>query len=230
MFGSKDRGSTRREYIGQIGALGLSSVSLPLLAMGSAIAQVKGASLIFAAYRNGDYLGLHRVDFSGSEERLVVDIEIAFDVKLAFIPLYRYRHKNRELWERGRLISLDSETDDNGDSFRVKARADGDRLIVDGSGGRLDLPGNTQTTSYWNEDAMTKGEWLGTQEGQIARSIVTKKPAERVQIKGQAQMANRYDLDGDLTCSLWYADGRWAKLLFFADDGSEIAYAIETPK
>jgi len=43
-------------------------------------------------------------------------------------------------------------------------------------------------------------------------------------------MANRYDLDGDLTCSLWYADGRWAKLLFFADDGSEIAYAIETPK
>ena len=220
-------GLVRRAFLGHAGGFCLGALPWPAVA---ASGEGRFGSLQFTAYRNGDRLGVHRVDVSGSDERLQVDIEIAFDVKLAFIPLYRYRHINRELWQGGRLISLDSETDDNGDRFRVKARAERDRLLVDGSAGRLDLPGDTFSTSYWNEAAMGKGEWLGTQEGKLLRSTVTQKPAEAVQLPGQTQMANSYDLKGDLTCSLWYAGGRWVKLLFFTEDGSEIAYQLDALK
>jgi hypothetical protein len=189
-----------------------------------------GQSLVFAAYRNGSPLGHHRIDFTEADGRLVVDIEIVFDVKLVVIPVYRYRHSNREVWEDGRLIALDSATDDNGEAYLVKAVRAGDRLLVDGKEGRLDLPGDTPTTSYWNEAGIGRGAWIDTQSGRLARSTVTPSPPEPVLVAGRQLLARRYDLEGDISCSLWYAAGRWVGLLFVGEDGSEITYAVEDPR
>lgn len=219
--------TSRRTLFGQVGLLGLATLPWSTRAYGLEGQAGDRGALMFNAYRNDSYLGYHRLNFSGSNERLVVDIEIAFDVKIAFIPFYRYRHKNREVWEKGKLMSLDTETDDNGTDFKVKAIRAGDRLLVDGADGRLDLPGDSPTTSYWNEQSIERGAWIDTQSGRLARSTVTKNPEEPVLIEGQSLQATRYDLDGDITCSLWYAKGRWAKLLFIGEDGSKIAYAIE---
>lgn len=226
---------TRRRFLSQTGLITMlplaSAWTLPSqAATGAGQETVPSGPLTFTAYRNGSRLGFHSIAFAKVDERLVVDIEIAFDVKLAFIPLYRYRHTNREVWQDGRLVSMDSETDDNGDAYQVRARNEGDRLLVDGSGGKLDLPGDTLTTSYWNEAAMTRGEWLGTQEGELARSAVTKKPVESVLVEGRTVEAIPYDLVGDITCSLWYADGRWVKLRFVGEDDSVIDYTLEAPQ
>ena len=190
----------------------------------------RGASpLDFTAYRNGSWLGSHRLDFVDDAGRLTVDIEIAFDVKLAFIPLYSYRHRNREIWEDGRLVSMSTETDDNGTDYKVEVVRDGDRLLVDGVDGRLEVPGETQTTSYWNESALKAGVWLDTQRGKLARSEVTKKPMELVRVEGSDVEATPYDLVGDITCTLWYRDGRWVKLRFIGEDESVIDYTLEPP-
>lgn len=247
MIASKLLVPSRRRFLTQAGLLGLTTLPWPALAETSSSDTQSTSNaqltldpqstfdlwssphepLTFTAYRNDSRLGFHRIGFVEDGRRLTVDIEIVFDVKLAFIPLYRYRHSNREVWDDGRLISLDSETDDNGESYRVKARAEGDRLLVDGSGGKLDLPGDTLTTSYWHEAAMISGEWLGTQEGQLARSEVTKKPVEMVMVEGQSVEATPYDLIGDITCTLWYRNGRWVKLRFVSEDGSIIDYRLE---
>lgn len=219
--------TSRRSFLGQAGSVGLAALSLPGLSFAAQGELSQGSSLLFTAYRNGSRLGFHRIDFSRSGERLVVDIEIAFDVKLAFIPLYRYRHKNREVWEKSKLISLDTETDDNGTDLEVKAIRKADRIFVDGAEGRLDLPGDTLTTSYWNEAAIERGEWIDTQSGRLVRSTVQKKPVEPILAEGQTVQATRYDLDGDITCSLWYANSRWVRLHFLGEDGSEIEYSSE---
>ncbi|NJO38297.1 MAG: hypothetical protein HC871_12710 [Rhizobiales bacterium] len=105
----------------------------------------------------------------------------------------------------------------------------GDRLLVDGKDGRLDLPGDTPTTSYWNEASIGRGAWIDTQSGRLARSTVTPAPAEPVLVAGRKVLARRYDLDGDITCSLWYAAGRWVRLLFVGEDGSKVTYALDAP-
>jgi hypothetical protein len=221
--------ASRRQFLRHSGTIGLTALTWPAIAASPASWRGVETPLIFAAYRNGSLLGTHKIDFSRTGERLVVDIEIAFDVKLAFIPLYSYRHKNREVWEGSKLLSLNTETDDNGVAFNVRAeRADG-RLLVDGSGGKLDLPGDTPTTSYWNEDFVTAGEWLDTQSGNLVRSTVTKKWPETMMVEGQPVEAVPYDLEGDITCSIWYADGRWVKLAFVGEDGSMIDYVLDTP-
>jgi hypothetical protein len=54
--------------------------------------------LYFEAHRDGDPIGHHAVRFSEHAARLIVDIEIRLTRTFAFIPVYRYRHQNREVW------------------------------------------------------------------------------------------------------------------------------------
>lgn len=214
---------SRRDLLAHAGLIGVGLLSLP----GSARAEA-AAPLVFTAYRNDSWFGAHKVTFAEeADARLTVEIEIAFDYKLAFVPLYRYRHRNREVWQDGRLIELDTETDDNGTPFRVLAKASGDRLLVDGSGGKLDLPGTAFTTSYWNEATIERGEWLDTQNGKLVRSKVSVGEPEPVLVAGNRIDARPYQLEGDINCTLWYQDGRWVKLRFIASDESVIDYVIE---
>lgn len=219
--------ASRRLFLSKARLFGLAALPWPVIASASESASGKGSPTVFTAYRNGSRLGFHRIDFSRDGDRLIADIEIAFDVKLAFIPVYRYRHRNREVWQADQLISLETETDDNGTDHKVTAFRKEGRLFVDGSEGRLDLSGDTQTTSYWNEASIERGQWIDTQSGKLVRSAVTKKPPEPVLVEGRNLEAARYDLDGDITCSLWYADGRWVKLHFVTEDDSEIEYTID---
>jgi hypothetical protein len=178
----------------------------------------------FRALRNGSPIGTHKLTFLRDGDHLSVDIEIRFAVKIAFFTLYSYHHTNLETWREGRLVAIETRTDENGDTFRVSGRAVGDRLEIDGSSGRLSLPGDTVPSSYWNEAMATRGEWLDTQAGKLARSSVKELPQEVVDIGRQQVPARRYALVGDITCDLWYHQGEWVKLLFLGEDGSVIDY------
>jgi hypothetical protein len=48
-----------------------------------------------------------------------VEIEADFLVRLLRIPVYRYAHRNRERWDNGCLSQLESETNANGERYRV---------------------------------------------------------------------------------------------------------------
>ena len=184
-------------------------------------------SLRFRAYRDGAAIGHHDVAFSEQAGRLVVDIDIELTVTFAFIPVYRYRHRNREVWSDGRLLQLDSKTDDDGAGYRVSARAEEGALLVEGSSGRLELPGDTLPTSYWHEAMVTRDGWLNTQTGDLIRSRVERLGPEPIEAAGGTVDAERYRLSGDLDCDLWYRAGRWSKLRFAAPDGSTIDYVLQ---
>jgi Domain of unknown function (DUF6134) len=211
--------STRRQvlcgFAGSI-ALGLMPAAL--------VARSAPADLHFVARRDGSRIGHHQVRFIRRDDRLEVDVDIQLDVTFAFIPLYRYRHRNHELWQGDRLIELESQTDDDGTTHWVRAIARDDRLVVESTAGALDLAADTATTSYWNETQIRAGRWLDTQSGRLVRSRVETHPPEMVTTDGQSVMAERYELAGDIDCDLWYHGGRWVKLRFRAPDGSTIDY------
>lgn len=184
------------------------------------------SDLYFEARRDGSPIGHHAVRFSEEAGRLSVDIEISLAVTFAFIPVYRYRHRNREVWADDKLVRLDSKTDDDGVRSWVSVRADGNRLLVDGSAGSSEVPRGTIPTSYWHEDTVTQEAWLDTQAGRLVRSKVEAMPAEPILAAGRTVQAKRYRLDGAINCDLWYHEGRWSKLRFVAKDGSTIEYVL----
>jgi hypothetical protein len=182
--------------------------------------------LLFRAVRNGSPIGWHRVLLHRDGERLVTEIEARFDVRILLIPVYRYRHSNRELWQGEQLLGFRSETDDNGERLRVEVERQGDGLLVDGPAGRFRVAEPLPPSTWWSRRLIGDGAWIDTQRGIVARSTVTSRGREQVDAAGQRVAAERLALAGDIDLELWYAEDRWVRLAFTAQDGSTVAYEL----
>jgi Family of unknown function (DUF6134) len=181
----------------------------------------------FAVDRNGSPIGRHLLTFTPNRTGLGVDILIELEVKFAFITLYRYRHTNRELWEDGRLVSFASHTDDNGTAHRVEARRQGDVILVESAGGRVEAPGDAMPSTYWHRRFLDAPVWIDTQVGRLLSCKVAPTGPEQVLAAGRNLPADGFAVTGDLTLDLWYAKDHWVKLHFAGSDGSGIDYRLE---
>ena len=207
----------RRAFLGSLIAGGV------LLRPRALIAAVPEAGRMeFDILREGSSIGRHSLWFRRDGPLLRVDIDIEIDIYLAFFRVFSYRHRNSEVWKADRLVSLETETDDDGEPYRVSAWAVPDGLRVEGSGGDYLAPAGTIPTSYWNMRTVRQSLLLDTQRGGLLDVRVATLGQERL-TSGQA--ARRYQVSGDLDLELWYSPaGEWLKIAFEAR-GAEISYA-----
>ena len=216
---------TRRQMVAGLAGLtagvGLGGFGRPVLAR-------RPDPLDFRVFRDGSEIGYHRLDFRAEGERLTVDIDINLEVGIGPLVLYRYRHRNRESWDGDRLIGFQSETDDDGEKFSVSARRLQEAIRIDREPAEdyvLSDP-DVLPTTYWREETVRQARLLGTQEGATKAVNVSQSGTETVEAAGRQVPARRYDMDGDLTLTLWYDEtGRWVKLAFPLK-GSEFDYVL----
>jgi len=200
---------------------------VPVSAQLSGLAEWTPPPLSFTVLRDGARLGTHRLSFSREGEQLVVDIEIRFEVKLAFITLFRYAHDARETWANGRLVAFDSRTDDDGTPFRVRARATPQGLVVESTGGNYTASPDTVPSSYWHKDMIRHPKVLDSQSGRMIELVATPIGAGEVPVGGRLIPARLFRLSGEISGELGYSvDDSWAKLSFGAR-GSQIEYVRE---
>lgn len=171
----------------------------------------------FDVYRKGEKIGEHRVTVSRiGEDRYRAEVTIDLEVKLAFIPVYTYTHRAEEIVENGRLVSLESRTDDNGEIYEVRARREGDdRLLVEGPAGRMEITPDIVPTTYWRDSLVRSNRLLDTQKGRILNVQAEPEYRGSISIHGREVPATRYSISGDLQLQIWYDhSGTWSKLRF----------------
>lgn len=205
----------------------LSVLALLATAMPPVAAQVPADGVIaFNVTRNGREIGEHVLTFRRAGDLTEVEIAIDLRVNIAFIPVFRYIHRNKEIWQDGRLVSIETRTDDDGTSHTVSARARGDVLEVRSSSGDRRLPPETMPTSYWDRRVLGRRELLNTQTGEVVKVTVSEVGPETVVVAGREVPSIRYRIDGDLKTEIWYAveDDSWTSLRFSTKDDSVIQY------
>lgn len=171
-----------------------------------------GQSADFVVLREGTPIGTHRVEVDASGDDVKVHVIIALDVGFGPIPLYRYRHDSREIWREGRLIQLDSRTDDDGDMLTLSVRSVPGGLLVDGSKGSFTAPADTVPTSYWNSVLAADRPLLDSQIGRLLDVV-------RVPLG-----PGRWRLEGELNLDIAYTpQGRWTGLSF-RHKGADFVY------
>lgn len=181
--------------------------------------------IAFQVYRDGAQLGHHKISFRRENQDLHVDIDIQLEVKLLFLTVFSYSHQNREVWRDGRLVAIDTATDDDGQSYWMRGRATEQGLAIEGSSGRFLAPADVIPTSYWNSDIVKETRLLDTQHGRLIQVEIEPAGLESVPLAGQPVETRRYSMTGDLTLDLWYtAQGEWAKTSFEAR-GASVIYA-----
>lgn len=205
----------RRALIGGIGA--------GLLAPAGRLMADSGGRRRFRVLRDGDEIGSHVMDVRpGAGGEIQVAIEIELKVKILGITAYRYTMSNREIWQGGKLTSLDSVTNDDGEADHAKARASGGMLEIDGSVYQGVVSGDAVSTTYWSMAFLERGTWINTQTGVPIEVTTARLGAGEVAGQGGAIATERWSAKGEnLDIVLHYAGGEWASVEF--DAGGEPA-------
>lgn len=206
-----------------------SAMALVVAGLSGAEAAVPASGeLSFAVMREGDQIGTHKLEFKRRDDELMVDIETDVAVKVLGIAFYRFEHEGHEVWRDDRLISLESETNDDGTPHHLNASASGDVLNVNGDARQEPEKPTIIPASLWNDALVNQTELLNTLDGSNMPVTVTEVGQEIVEAGGRNVSATHYSVKGKLNRELWYdTDGVLVQVKFDGADGSEITYILK---
>jgi hypothetical protein len=190
------------------------------------------APISFVVNRDGSPIGTHRLSFHAEPgpdgERLIVDIDIDITVKAAFVILYRYTYKCRETWTGGRLLALDSTTDDDGTKTTLHVRATEAGLQVDGPDAHYVAPPDMLPDSYWHPDTVKHQHFIDGENGKPVDLISTPAGHRTITVDGKSVELALYRLSGETTGEIGYGpDGQWLALRE-QTHGSDILYSLQS--
>lgn len=199
-------------------ALGL---ALPLLApraAGAATPSVPDVALTrtFNVFWGKNAIGSHRIEVmpaGGPGDRdVAVDINLLID--LGWFGEITYVHSSRETWRSGRIVRLESHTDDDGDICSVIGRAAGDRFEVSGPKGLVKAPGNLMTSNgTWSESICRQKRIIDATGGTVVDLVATLEDKTGNEAAGAAAAARAYQVTCPMIAgSFWYdAAGLWMR-------------------
>ena len=152
--------------------------------------------------------------------------EASYTVKVLFVTVYEYSHRSVEEWRDGCLVSIESRTDDDGDSYTVEGRQTRD-------GFRLDVNGETtsvsetclRTFAYWNPRLLQTDRLLNSQTGQLEDVEPSRAgEGELPWTRGRTAETLELSTPGGLI-RLWYGDdNRWLGLHSKLENGRALEY------
>lgn len=188
-------------------------------------AQAAADSMRFSITRNGDPIGTHAIDINRVGSETSVSVATDLTVKVLFVTAYRFQQTDNERWVNGRLVALNSTTNNNGAHHTVTVTAKPPALDItaDGKVSRADQ--NVMPTSFWSPQFLQRPILLDTQNGQVMPVSVVDDGEETLMIKTQSVKAHRYTIKSSFSQDVWYDDqSRLVQARFVASDGSIIMY------
>ncbi len=183
-------------------------------------------ALRFLVTRDGSEIGSHAVSFEQAADDLIVHIDVHMRVGLGPFTFFHYHHQGEERWRGGQFVSLQTQTDDNGDPLSVHARREGDRVRIDATGlAPQDLPGTALPLTHWNVACMHE-QLFNPQDGTVLQEMSVARGSEMVALgNGSKVQATRYALAGKAPIDDWYDDTQvWTALRAKVKDGSTLIY------
>jgi Family of unknown function (DUF6134) len=203
-----------------------------LLAMPLAALADDAGEYTFAILKDGAPVGVHRVAFDRAGTRIAIREATVIEVRLAVIPIYRFEHEARQIWENGRAVRIDATTNDNGKELQITVRPDGQGYIRTVNG-RVDrFNASMAVLAFWNKDTLKHHAFFSVVEDRTLRASFEFAGKERITIAGAGLDVDHYRMVGDEERELWYdAAGHIAKVRL-RRLGSEIEYVRDqlTPR
>lgn len=181
----------------------------------------------FAITRNGQQIGTHVIEVNRNGQEILVAVDTNLTVKVLFIAAYHLKITISERWVNGRLVALNSTSDDNGTRHFISAAPTGSSLEVKVDGKTTIIDANIMTTSFWNAEFLGRPIMLDAQNGQIMPVSVRDDGEEELAINARIIKARHYTINGRYSQEVWYDDqAGLVQARLVASDGSVIMYRL----
>ena len=184
----------------------------------------------FQVQLNDKDIGFHEFNVQND----TISNKAQFDVKLWFIPAYKYRHTATEVYKDNCLVQLESETQDGADFFELSSLADSAFFKIKVNDKDYNHPVCSQTFRYWDIQFTEQSLAINPQDGEIFKLSFLKDEDEEVKTKANTFLANKYilrannDEDEKFHIELWYEQNskKWIKLKSYLKDDNVITYIL----
>lgn len=175
----------------------------------------------FDVYLDDKRIGSHEYRISRTDSGIErVRSEADFDVRFLAIPVYRYVHRNTEVWRGGCLESVDATTRTNGQRTNLSGQRTASGFAVDG---RADaLPDCVRTFAYWDPALLEQDRLLNPQTGQFVPVRIERSEAVS---PGTAPSTVYRIQAGDREIAVWYSESQqWLGLEAVVKGGRILRY------
>ncbi len=198
-----------------------------LLAWSAARAEPAPEVMRYVINRDGDQIGTYRLELKRSGPETAVSFDTHVQVKIAFVTVYRFEQKGSERWVDGKLVALETTTDDNGTPHKVSVTRKGNALAVEADGKTTQIDGSMLPFSLWNASLVKQSSALDTQKGETMKIKVTDGGMDNVTVLGKHTKAHHYTIKSSFSQEVWYDDkGNLVQALMVASDGSKISHHL----
>ena len=176
-------------------------------------------SLSFDVLLNNEIVGYsnltHRKLKSGLE--VLVDVEII--PKFLGLKFMKYTLKNREIWKKKELISINASSSWFGKKYYVKGQREKGGFRIDGSAFSGLIKDNFATTSYFTPEFLKRRIWVSTQDGTPLEIKTRKLKNKKVAFNDKTYTVKEWEISGDLDLTLRYDDNNnWVGSSFIVGD------------
>ena len=166
-------------------------LTIPLITSAFPIPDDKEVS--FDVIRKNKIIGNLTTKFIEDEENLVLHSILDINVKILFIPAYKFFQETRETWHNGNFISINGFTDFEDDrEYKINGKDEDGFFRVTGMDGLLELDENIIPLNYWNKDILKEKKLFDTQKGIVRRISVKKLKDEKIKINDSKLLAEKY--------------------------------------
>ncbi|HSE79136.1 MAG TPA: DUF6134 family protein [Alphaproteobacteria bacterium] len=167
MEGRRSRGgppTRRRLLIGGFACIGAGAAGLPAILRD--VQAQPAPDLRYRVFRERSEIGAHDIFMRGAPDSRTVETKIRLEVKIAFITAFRYLHESTEAWRDGKLQSLVSRTDDNGEKRELVGASVGDGVRIVGPMGPFVARSHLMTSNgFWSAEFVRQTSLINAAEG-----------------------------------------------------------------
>ena len=184
----------------------------------------------FSVRYKGIRIGTHTVSYLSATGETQIKTEIDLEVKVAFITAYAFSHRSEETWRAGRLMSLNSDTLEHGETLHVEGAATPQGFRIVSKGGPFIASAATLTSnSLWTPAMLEQKTLVDAQRGGVIGVSSRKLTEEPIEVPGGPVQATRYTfITPYYAGSVWYDKANMWVHGEFERDGSKVQYQLET--
>ena len=178
----------------------------------------------FDVVRKNKIIGNLTTKFIEEKENLVLHSVLEINVKILFIPAYKFFQETKETWHNKNFISIDGFTDFEDDrEYKIKGEDTEGLFRVTGMDGLLELDENIIPLNYWNKSILKEKELFDTQKGIVRKISVKKLNDEKIQINQSKLLTEKYTFNATKNpkdkgpfpeYTLWYYKDELLKMEF----------------
>jgi Domain of unknown function (DUF6134) len=211
------------------------TVALSVLALGAGAVLARpaaAASQIYLyevehpTYGNiGTYTNI--VERSGDDVEVRTKIHIA--VKILGIRLFHQDAERTEKWAKGRLVSFQSDTDDNGKKIDVDGKAEDGRFVIHAPSGQIAAPPQVHPSNPWAPQVLDTDMMMSSKTGQVLPVVVTDKGAMPTTFDGHTMRLREFAIDSDKHQIVWVDDRGVVEAFQTEERGAKINFVLKHP-